>query len=362
MDSISPGGLASRGLLHGGPGALDRAAFDRVFATEWLLGQKRIGQRLAPRWQRLNERMLDRARRGVEGTVVQVERRADLTPEEFRQRYFLTGIPVVLERAAANWPAVRKWTPDYLASFCGGDDVAAFDGHNWSVSREIGQDAVQTAEQTLDMRKLIECVKAGGPWYGAFLEVLDQYPQLRADLDLSFVESFGHIRKRLPWERNIIAKMYIGAAGTATSLHCAGVSNLYVQVHGRKKWVLIQPQFTPYLYPAPTRGINWQSRVDFRNPDYATCPLYRYVDRQETILEPGDVLWNPPMVWHGVANVTESIAVSLWWVNVVRAFSNATLLSALTLMSGRPNPIALQLGLSRGSHSKKTSFRVHLNK
>src|SRR5260370_37166255 len=82
-----------------------------------------------------------------------------------------------------------------------------------------------------------------------------------------------------------------GGPGTAMSLHCAGVSNLFVQIYGQKKWVLISPRFTPFMYPAPTRGINWQSRVDFRDPDDTRCSLYRFVDRYETVLEPGDVCY-----------------------------------------------------------------------
>jgi cupin-like protein len=180
-------------------------------------------------------------------------------------------------------------------------------------------------------------------------------------LDLSFVNRFGHTNRHIPWQRNVLARMYVGGPGTATSLHCAGVSNLFVQIYGQKKWVLISPRFTPFMYPAPTRGINWQSRVDFRDPDDARCPLYRFVDRYETVLEPGDVLWNPPFVWHGVMNLTESIAVSLWWTTVTRAFKNNVLLSTLTLC-GRPNPIAMQLGFSTANAYSKSHFGVHLNR
>jgi hypothetical protein len=212
----------------------------------------------------------------------------------------------------------------------------------------------------LSVRALIEVVKAGGAWYGSFLELLDKYADLRSDLDLSFVQLFGRTRRWIPWQRNILAKMYVGAAGTSTSFHCAGVSNLYVQAYGRKKWILIGPEYTPFMYPGASRGINWQSRVDFREPDHGSCALYQFVDRYETVLEPGDVLWNPPFVWHGVTNVTESIAVSLWWVNVTRSFSNNFLFSALTLC-GRPHPIAMQLGLRGARDGNSSAFSVHLN-
>jgi hypothetical protein len=154
--------------------------------------------------------------------------------------------------------------------------------------------------------------------------------------------------------------MYVGGPSTSTSFHCAGISNLYVQVYGRKKWLLVSPRFTLFMYPALSKGLNWQSCVDFRNPDYDSCPLYRYVNRYETVLEPGDVLWNPPFVWHSVLNLTTSIAVSLWWTNVTRAFANNAVLSALTLC-GRPNPIALQIGISREREERKSYFAVHLN-
>ena len=59
-------------------------------------------------------------------------------------------------------------------------------------------------------------------------------------------------------------------------------------------------------------------------------------------------------------NVTQSIAVSLWWINVTRAFSSNALFAFLTLC-GRPNPIAMQLGISR-KQASASHFSVHLNK
>jgi len=347
--------------LDEGVDSIERMAFGATFAADWLIGPETVGKILPKRWNSIHERMLTKMAGSAEGKVYQVDRRHDLTPEEFRERYFLTGLPVVLAGAAAEWPAVKKWTPEYLLEKYGHDRIEVLDGQNWTVSPRESQDVVSTAENTMEVKELLQNVTRGGAWYGAFMELLDKYADLRADLDLSFVETFGHTNLRLPWHRNIIAKMYVGGPNTSTSLHCAGVSNLYLQAYGRKKWVLISPKFTPFMYPALSKGLNWQSRVDFRHPDYATCPLYRYVDRHETVLEPGDILWNPPFVWHGVLNVTESIAVSLWWVNVTRGFRNNALFSALTLC-GRPNPIAMQLGISRQSSEKKSNFSVHLNK
>ena len=80
--------------------------------------------------------------------------------------------------------------------------------------------------------------------------------------------------------------MYVGGPLTSTSFHCAPVMNLYLQVYGRKRWVLVAPKFTPFMYPALSKGLNWQSRVDFRDPDYQESPLYRYVDKYQTCSSP----------------------------------------------------------------------------
>jgi hypothetical protein len=337
--------------------AVTRLRFNGMFAADWLRRRKNDGLR-ADRWAAIHDRLVRETDGLPDGRVEPVVRVRNLDPAEFYERYFVTGIPVVLEGAASGWPAISKWTPDYLMGYCGNDEIDVLDGQHWSVAAG-GPAVVTTAESRLRVRELMNVVKQGGAWYGAFLELLDKYADLRSDLDLSFVAKYGHTRQRIPWQRNVLAKMYVGGPGTSTSFHCAGVSNLYVQAHGRKKWVLVQPEYTPFMYPAPQRGINWQSFVDFRDPDYAACPLYRLVDRRETVLEPGDVLWNPPFVWHGVANLTESIAVSLWWINVTRGFSNNFLFSALTLF-GHPNPVAMQLGLGSGG-TGKSAFAVHLN-
>jgi lysine-specific demethylase 8 len=340
-------------------GAANRLKFNAMFALDWLTGKVEEDGTRPERWTRLHDRLVTETADRPDGTVTPVDRIRNLSVEEFYERYFVTGRPVVLEGAAADWPAIKKWSPDYLLQRCGDDEIEVLDGQHWKVSRTHAA-VVTTAETKVQVRELISNVKSGGAWYGSFLELLDKYADLRNDLDLSFVGRYGHASPRLPWQTNVLAKMYVGGPGTSTSFHCAGVSNLYVQAYGRKKWVLVQPEYSPFMYPAAQRGINWQSRVDFRAPDYSTCPLYRLVDRKETILEAGDVLWNPPFVWHGVANVTESIAVSLWWVNVTRGFSNNALLAALTLC-GRPNPIALQLGLNASTGGRKSAFAVHLN-
>ncbi|MEP6915369.1 MAG: cupin-like domain-containing protein [Acidobacteriota bacterium] len=346
--------------MNAGVDRTHRYAFNTAFTTDWFLGRKlglsRTGGRAS--W---HAKMLETMRDRPIGRTLPVERRRNLSPEQFRREYFMTGKPVVLEGIAAEWPAVKKWTFEYLLERCGQEDIDVLDGHTWKVQSTPGADAVDAAERGMKMKDLLSAARSGSGWYGSFMELLDRHADMREDIDWTLVRDYGSTSMRLPWQRNILAKMYVGGPLTSTSFHCAPVMNLYLQAYGRKRWVLIAPRFTPFMYPALSKGLNWQSRVDFRDPNYEEAPLYRYVDQYETVLEPGDVLWNPPWVWHGVQNLTESIAVSMWWANVSRTFANNPVLTPLAFL-GRPNPVLLQLGLEKEPTEKRSAFSVHLNR
>ena len=43
-----------------------------------------------------------------------IERRAGLSREEFLERYYAANRPVILTGEMADWPALTRWTPDYL--------------------------------------------------------------------------------------------------------------------------------------------------------------------------------------------------------------------------------------------------------
>ena len=139
-------------------GLIDRMTFKAMFSADWLFGQEHVAKLLPERWEKIHHRMFATASRTGDGGVYPVERRSELTPQEFRQRYFVPGIPVVLEGAAAEWPAIKKWTPDYFSLLCGHEETKVLDGRNWTVNRDAGQEAVSTAEKLrTDSRPPTEC-------------------------------------------------------------------------------------------------------------------------------------------------------------------------------------------------------------
>ncbi|KIY99244.1 F-box protein [Monoraphidium neglectum] len=55
--------------------------------------------------------------------VENVDRRADLSLEEFRERYEAPNRPVIITDAAGRWPAVKKWTRQHLLQAFAGREV-----------------------------------------------------------------------------------------------------------------------------------------------------------------------------------------------------------------------------------------------
>src|SRR6185503_3492832 len=141
--------------MNAGPRWSDRYAFNTAFATDWILGRK-LGLARSGRRESWDRRMLEKMRDRPLGRTLKVERRRNLSPAEFRRDYFLTGKPVVLEAIATAWPAVEKWSFEYLRQHCGQDDIAVLDGHNWKAQADPASAAIDAADRAMTMAELLE--------------------------------------------------------------------------------------------------------------------------------------------------------------------------------------------------------------
>lgn len=104
--------------------------------------------------------------------------------------------------------------------------------------------------------------------------------------------------------------------GTPCHNDLSGDCNLFFQIEGRKKWTLIDPNFTLMIYPVippePSYGESLIDQYDLK-PD-PRARLFQYCPHQEVILEPGDVLFIPPYYWHSVRNLeSRTLAVATRW-------------------------------------------------
>jgi ribosomal protein L16 Arg81 hydroxylase len=120
-----------------------------------------------------------------------------------------------------------------------------------------------------------------------------------------------------PWFR---ARFWLSAARTGSGLHRDPPDNLYAQIWGRKRFVLIAPDETPNLYPhSILSGLPDFSRADVERPDYERFPRLRRVKTMVVEVAAGEVLYLPRYWWHQVTSLERSASVNLWWAEGVRA-------------------------------------------
>lgn len=113
-----------------------------------------------------------------------------------------------------------------------------------------------------------------------------------------------------------------------TALHCEPIGNIAVQLSGRKKWTLVQPQYSFQLKP----GLAPDGRAFFASSanksDCAGVPTY------DAITSAGDAMWVPTWTWHRVDYIESSeisIGGSLFHFRSLDFFQNNPLFAALVM-------------------------------
>ncbi|HTF05851.1 MAG TPA: cupin-like domain-containing protein, partial [Bacteroidia bacterium] len=203
--------------------------FDHFF------GRKRLFKNRAKFYKKLGAAM---AKHG-EGRIMPIERRKDLSLEEFKNHYVKKGIPVVLEGAAAEWDCVKKWSLDYFKELHGKDEIILVD-----------QGKADFPYELTTLADVIDNFRGGGTKYYRFYPLLARHPEHLADFDYKYLRE----RRTKPTAFDAF-QVFIGGKGAYTSLHNANQSNLFVQTWGEKKWVLYSHYYSAIMDPPPIRNV-----------------------------------------------------------------------------------------------------------
>jgi len=105
--------------------------------------------------------------------------------------------------------------------------------------------------------------------------------------------------------------VWLGGPGIGPGLHYDMDHNFFMQMVGRKRFILFPPWETKNLYPNPSiHPCNRKAQVDFDDPDLETYPKFKNAKAFVAILNPGDLLYIPPFWWHKVHSLTQSVSLS----------------------------------------------------
>jgi hypothetical protein len=231
-----------------------------------------------------------------------IERRSKVSEGEFLDRYYAANKPVILTGLMANSIARQRWTPDYLAEACGEATVQIMSGRDADPRYEINCEA---HKRPIRMADYVRMLKTGGPSNDNYLVANNGFFKLpEVDRLYNEVPRFPEYLDHSDGKERTF--LWFGPGGTITPLHHDLMNVFVAQIFGRKRFTLIAPEQTPYLYNET--GV--YSEVDCGKPDYATYPLFREVRPISFIMSPGDVLFLPVGWWHWVRALDTAIMVS----------------------------------------------------
>ncbi len=304
--------------------AAERALYNVLLLTEHVLGVERTREVLGPLDDRLQARIarkLERRRRRP-GRVDPIPRVSQISSQSFRRHWFHGMTPLVIEGAARSWPAVQRWSFDYLAEAHGDAPVV------WQLSEGVNGRGVPAQRIEYVLADLIADMRRGERRYLQFNALLDQRPALRQDFDLAYLDSLAG--------RSFLGnafKFFMGADGTVTNLHNAATGNIFVFAEGVKRWRLYPAGHTAALRMPAARGNYNYCYVDPYAADHDEFPAFPFLDGWEGRIEAGDLLFVPPFVWHHVQNEGETIGMSYRYADVPGALRASLTMTVLRLLS-----------------------------
>lgn len=220
-----------------------------------------------------------------------------ISDEAFRKHYLLRQKPLLIKGLTQKAPAGKKWTLDYISKVCGDVTVDLYDNSNKNEASAFTKPDLQ-----MKFGDYITNISKDQPGtLRMFLfNMFKKKPELRADFPCPSL--MQGVLGRMGF-------MFFGAKGVNVRIHQdMDMSNvLLTQFYGRKKVVLIAPEYSDLLYKLP---LNTHSLVNLDQPDYKKYPGLAYLKSYECVLEPGDSLFMPSGYWHYITYLDGGFSVS----------------------------------------------------
>lgn len=309
--------------------ASQRFEYGMYQVMDHFLGRDNVFKILGGSRRKFYRGVLDTLRKSGEGRILPIDRRKDLSLEEFTKEYMHKNVPVIFDGAAKDWDCVKKWSFNYFKEVHGNDEALMATQENMN------------NYEVCTLKEVIENIETGGGKYFRFYPLLDKHPEHFKDIDYKWLLER---RKKTGFSLFDAFQVFIGGKNTISYIHHASPPNLFIQVWGRKDWILYPQYYTTVIDPYPVRNIYRSAPYrkdgkpfDSFNPDFtAPFELYKYIDGYKAELQPGDILWTPSHYWHTVKNVTDSIGMGYRWVAPFFALKTTPLYTLLDLFAVNP--------------------------
>jgi hypothetical protein len=227
----------------------------------------------------------------------------------FFQEFVLPGKPVLVRGSIRAWNAISRWNPAFFSTVAGRLEVPVKVG-NIALGRSDRLRLETYVEQLNEYESALSRneVAPGSLPYLHDVPIFHRIPQLAADVVPFPTEYFPRW-----YHRDILryAQFFMSGTGSRTPLHFDTLctQNLFFQIYGRKRFILIPASQKEYCY---MQGWRW-SAVNAADPDYDRHPLYRNSTPTVVDVEAGDMLYIPSGTLHEVVTLSPSISFNIDW-------------------------------------------------
>lgn len=230
----------------------------------------------------------------------------NISPQEFKEKYYNTHKPLVIKELSKQWQAYDKWNWDYFKAYVGDIKVALYNN--------VKSDAytpINTADDYKTFGEYVDMIKNGPAGWRIFLfNIFDHAPQLKQDFTWPDHLMKGFVKK--------YPMLFTGGASSITHMHFdIDLSHiLHTQFVGKKRILLFPFEEKDKLYRKPFEVL---SLADFSNYydetksklNFEKFPAIKKAKGYEIILEHGDTLFMPAGYWHHMEYLDSGFAMSL---------------------------------------------------
>jgi Cupin-like domain len=258
----------------------------------------------------------------------EIERVRRLERGKFEARFASRDVPVVIEGGAADWPAVTRWSAEYLARLVG-DTVVRYKQSSTHQHPDFHQSTLggMFARGQSRFSELFDFMTSGPRETRSHriftgdeqfvLQRRDGVTTLAPELaplyaDVNVPALFDPARLYTVWA-------WFSGAGVRTWLHYDnnGCHNLNGQILGQKQCWLFAPSELSRVYPFAPGGKNPAhncAAVDVETPDLAAHPRFAEAGAWHAELRAGDLLFIPAWWLHTFSHTGDfNSNVNFWW-------------------------------------------------
>lgn len=248
--------------------------------------------------------------------------------------------PVVIKGMLKNTNAVKKWNKNYFYKY---QNAKIFALTNPSKINAYTSFTQKLNAESISLKDFLDVVNMDDkpPMYiNNVTSIFMEYPELIKDLNINTIKKIGSNVTDSSWLK---INLFMGGKGTGSSLHCAGAGNYFFNIHGNKKWILIDPKYSKFLKSTPAKDVSFV--ISGRDVEDNNDEVLHHLPKYEIVLEPGDVLYNPPWWWHYVKNESDfTIGCAIrdhytYW----QSFYNNYMYMLMSTLTYRMNPVLLKI-------------------